>query len=109
MEPLSDLLLSLSLHTYTPKSKMYMAYGWPEVIRLESGPCPSSERIIYLKLTDRLLLVVAPSHLELWSSSQAQGETGVVQERFGLDSERRREYTGHLESVCQIDCCSCRR
>ncbi|THG09902.1 hypothetical protein TEA_008721 [Camellia sinensis var. sinensis] len=28
----------------------------------------------------------------------AQGETGVVQERFGLDSERRREYTGHLES-----------
>ncbi|XP_028092739.1 uncharacterized protein LOC114292926 [Camellia sinensis] len=51
---------------------MYMAYGWPEVIPLESGPCPSSKRIIYLKLTDRLLLVVAPSHLELWSSSQVK-------------------------------------
>ncbi|KAF5953088.1 hypothetical protein HYC85_011032 [Camellia sinensis] len=63
-----------------------MAYGWPEVIPLESGPCPSSERIIYFKLTDRLLLVVA------------QGETGVVEERFRLDAKRRREYTGSLES-----------
>ncbi|KAL7203362.1 hypothetical protein ACSBR2_016621 [Camellia fascicularis] len=37
----------------------------------------------------------------------AQGETGVVQEIFRLDSEKRREYTGRLESVCQIDFCSC--
>ena len=49
---------------------MYMAYGWPQVIPLESGLCPTSEQIIYLRVTNLLLLVVAPSHLELWSSSQ---------------------------------------
>lgn len=52
------------------KKKMYMAYGWPQVIPLEQGLGPSSQRIIYLKLINRLLLVVSPSHLELWSSSQ---------------------------------------
>ncbi|CAM8895898.1 unnamed protein product [Rhodiola kirilowii] len=49
---------------------MYTAYGWPQVIPLEPAPCPSSQRIVYLKVFDRLLLVVTPSHLELWSSSQ---------------------------------------
>lgn len=49
---------------------MYMAYGWPQVIPLEQGPCPSSQQIIYLKVINRLLLVVSPYHLELWSSSQ---------------------------------------
>ncbi|KAK4339303.1 hypothetical protein RND71_040765 [Anisodus tanguticus] len=42
---------------------MYMAYGWPQVIPMESG-------IVYLKLINRLLLVVTPTHIELWSSSQ---------------------------------------
>ncbi|KAK1420206.1 hypothetical protein QVD17_21609 [Tagetes erecta] len=49
---------------------MYMAYGWPQVIPLESGLCPTSQQITYLKVVDRLLLVVCPSHFELWSSSQ---------------------------------------
>ncbi|GKU88048.1 hypothetical protein SLEP1_g2358 [Rubroshorea leprosula] len=49
---------------------MYMAYGWPQVIPLEQGSCLSSQRIIYLKVISRLLLVVSPSHIELWSSSQ---------------------------------------
>ena len=49
---------------------MYMAYGWPHVIPLEQGQCPSSQKIIYFKVINRLLLVVSPSHLELWSSSQ---------------------------------------
>ncbi|XP_048132652.1 guanine nucleotide exchange factor subunit RIC1 isoform X2 [Rhodamnia argentea] len=49
---------------------MYMAYGWPQVIPLEHGLCPSSQRIIYFKVINGLLLVVSPSHLELWSSSQ---------------------------------------
>lgn len=49
---------------------MYMTYGWPQVIPLESSNCPTSEQIIYLKVLNRLLLVVAPSHLELWSSGQ---------------------------------------
>ena len=49
---------------------MYMAYGWPQVIPLESSLCPSSQQIIYLKVVNRLLLVVSPTHLELWSSAQ---------------------------------------
>ena len=49
---------------------MYMAYGWPQVIPLEQGLAPSSQRIVFLKLINRLLLIVSPSHLELWSSSQ---------------------------------------
>ncbi|XP_062156067.1 uncharacterized protein LOC133863927 isoform X1 [Alnus glutinosa] len=55
---------------------MYMAYGWPQVIPLEPGLCPSSQRIIYLKVINRLLLVVSPSHLELWSSSQHKVRLG---------------------------------
>ncbi|KAL8138535.1 hypothetical protein V2J09_004536, partial [Rumex salicifolius] len=52
------------------RSKMYMAYGWPQVIPIESGVCASSQRIIFLRVSNRLLLVVGPTHLELWSSSQ---------------------------------------
>ncbi|KAJ0598197.1 putative transcription factor WD40-like family [Helianthus annuus] len=55
---------------------MYMAYGWPQVIPLESGLCPTSQQIIYLKVVDRLLLVVCPSHFELWSSSQHRVRLG---------------------------------
>ncbi|GJU72336.1 Rab6A-GEF complex partner protein 1-like protein [Tanacetum coccineum] len=57
---------------------MYMAYGWPQVIPLESsGLSPtSSQQIVYLKVVDRLLLVVAPSHFELWSSSQHRVRLG---------------------------------
>jgi hypothetical protein len=48
-----------------------MAYGWPQVISLDPGlPSSSSERVVYLKSTNRLLLIVGPTHLELWSTSQ---------------------------------------
>lgn len=50
-----------------------MAYGWPQVIPLESGlGATSSGQIVYLKVLNRLLLVVSPSHIELWSSSQVR-------------------------------------
>uniref|UniRef100_A0A7N0UYN2 RIC1 C-terminal alpha solenoid region domain-containing protein n=1 Tax=Kalanchoe fedtschenkoi TaxID=63787 RepID=A0A7N0UYN2_KALFE len=49
---------------------MYTAYGWPQVIPLEPASCPASQRIVYLKVSDHLLLAVTPCHLEIWSSSQ---------------------------------------
>lgn len=49
-----------------------MAYGWPQVIPLELPTCTSRQQIIYLKIVNRLLLVVSPTHLELWSSSQVR-------------------------------------
>lgn len=49
---------------------MYMAYGWPQVIPLEQGLCPSIQKIIYLKVINHQLLVVSPTHFELWSASQ---------------------------------------
>ncbi|XP_051147008.1 uncharacterized protein LOC127262396 [Andrographis paniculata] len=55
---------------------MYMAYGWPQVIPLESPSCPSTQQIVYLKVVNRVLLVVAPTHLELWSSSQHRVRLG---------------------------------
>ncbi|XP_047250433.1 guanine nucleotide exchange factor subunit RIC1 isoform X3 [Capsicum annuum] len=55
---------------------MYMAYGWPQVIPMESGLCASSQQIVYLKIINRLLLVVSPTHLELWSSSQHRVRLG---------------------------------
>ncbi|KAI3441774.1 RIC1 domain-containing protein [Psidium guajava] len=66
---------------------MYMAYGWPQVIPLEQGLCPSSQRIIYVKVINGLLLVVSPSHFELWSSSQHKVRLGKYK-RDG-DSLRR--------------------
>ncbi|XP_038681735.1 guanine nucleotide exchange factor subunit RIC1-like isoform X2 [Tripterygium wilfordii] len=55
---------------------MYTAYGWPQVIPLEIGLFPSTQQIIYLKVLNRLLLVVSPSHLELWSSHQHKVRLG---------------------------------
>ncbi|KAI8026736.1 RAB6A-GEF complex partner protein 1 [Camellia lanceoleosa] len=78
---------------------MYMAYGWPEVIPLESGPCPSSERIIYLKLANRLLLVVAPSHLELWSSSQHKVRLG----KYKRDSDSIQREGENIQAVWSPD------
>ncbi|KAL6496800.1 hypothetical protein OROHE_027282 [Orobanche hederae] len=66
---------------------MYMAYGWPQVIPLELPNCPSSQQIVYLKIVNRLLLVVAPTHLELWSSSQHRVRLGKY--KRDLDSVRR--------------------
>ncbi|XP_071932664.1 uncharacterized protein [Coffea arabica] len=65
---------------------MYMAYGWPQVIPLEPGSCPTSfsDHIVYFKVLNRLLLVVAPSHIELWSSSQHRVRLG--KSKRGVDS-----------------------
>ncbi|CAN0884413.1 Guanine nucleotide exchange factor subunit RIC1 [Linum grandiflorum] len=76
---------------------MYMAYGWPQVIPLDQGSCPSSQRIVYLKVINRLLLVVTPSHLELWSSSQGfvletvdiLGVIGIVKRKVRLGKYKR--------------------
>ncbi|XP_028052886.1 uncharacterized protein LOC114257331 isoform X1 [Camellia sinensis] len=60
-----------------------------------------------------LVLVLLPSGSSISNSPiascslsviPAHGETGVVEERFRLNAKRRREYTGSLESVSQIDC-----
>nr|DAD18995.1 TPA_asm: hypothetical protein HUJ06_020458 [Nelumbo nucifera] len=41
-----------------------------QVIPLQLGLCPVPEQTFYLKFINRLLLVIAPSHIELWNSSQ---------------------------------------
>ncbi|KAL3649568.1 hypothetical protein CASFOL_005971 [Castilleja foliolosa] len=66
---------------------MYMTYGWPQVIPLELPNCPSTQQIVYLKLVNHQLLVVAPTHLELWSSSQHRVRLGKY--KRDLDSITR--------------------
>ncbi|XP_047307379.1 guanine nucleotide exchange factor subunit RIC1-like isoform X1 [Impatiens glandulifera] len=78
---------------------MYMAYGWPQVIPLESGLCPTSERIIYLKVINRLLLVVAPSHLELWSSYQHRVRLG----KYKRDPDSIQREGENLQAVWSHD------
>ncbi|XP_058222798.1 uncharacterized protein LOC131332520 isoform X4 [Rhododendron vialii] len=78
---------------------MYMAYGWPQVIPLESGLCPTSEKIIYLRVTNRLLLVVAPSHLELWSSSQHKVRLG----KYKRDSDSIQREGENMQAVWSPD------
>ncbi|XVF73146.1 hypothetical protein PTKIN_Ptkin12aG0178100 [Pterospermum kingtungense] len=78
---------------------MYMAYGYPQVIPLEQGPYPSSQKIIYLKLINRLLLVVSPSHLELWSSSQLRVRLG----KYKRDADSVRREGENLQAVWSSD------
>ncbi|KAJ6390804.1 hypothetical protein OIU77_024922 [Salix suchowensis] len=79
---------------------MYMAYGWPQVIPLEQGLCPSSQqRIIYFKVINRLFLVVSPSTLELWSSSQHKVRLGKYK-RHADSLEREGE---NLQAVWSPD------
>ncbi|KAK2978497.1 hypothetical protein RJ640_006196 [Escallonia rubra] len=78
---------------------MYMTYGWPQVIPLEPGVCPSSERIVYLKVLNRLLLVVAPSHLELWSTSQHRVRLG----KYKRDEESVRREGENIQAVWSPD------
>ncbi|KAL5718688.1 hypothetical protein ACHQM5_011565 [Ranunculus cassubicifolius] len=67
---------------------MYMAYGWPQVIPLESTSQEQQQQIVvYLKVINRLLLVVTRSHLELWSSSQHKVRLGKY--KRDLDSIQR--------------------
>ncbi|KAJ9171414.1 hypothetical protein P3X46_014788 [Hevea brasiliensis] len=78
---------------------MYMSYGWPQVIPLDSGLRPSSQKIIYLKVINRLLLVVAPSHLELWSSSQHKVRLG----NYKRDLESVEKEGENLQAVWSPD------
>uniref|UniRef100_A0A803NXE4 RIC1 C-terminal alpha solenoid region domain-containing protein n=1 Tax=Cannabis sativa TaxID=3483 RepID=A0A803NXE4_CANSA len=78
---------------------MYMAYGWPQVIPLEQGLAPSSQRIIYLKLINRLLLVVSPSHIELWSSSQHKVRLG----KYKRDSNSLKKEGENSQAVWSPD------
>ena len=45
---------------------MYLAYGWPQSIPLGLG---DSDRVVLLRVLGRLLLVVYPASLHLWSAS----------------------------------------
>ncbi|XP_019176206.1 PREDICTED: RAB6A-GEF complex partner protein 1-like [Ipomoea nil] len=78
---------------------MYMAYGWPQVIPLERGLCPSSQQIVYLKVTNRLLLVVSPTHLELWSSSQHRVRLG----KYKRDSDSIHKEGENIRAVWSPD------
>ncbi|XP_061961808.1 uncharacterized protein LOC133682481 [Populus nigra] len=79
---------------------MYMAYGWPQVIPLEQGICPSSQKhIIYFKVINRLFLVVSPSHLELWSSSQHKVRLG----KYKRNAESLEREGENLQAVWRPD------
>ncbi|KAL0538140.1 hypothetical protein IC582_027139 [Cucumis melo] len=78
---------------------MYMAYGWPQVIPLESSLCPSSQQIIYLKVVNRLLLVVSPTHLELWSSAQHRIRLG----KYKRDSDSVQREGENIQAVWSPD------
>ncbi|BFG22031.1 hypothetical protein CerSpe_083050 [Prunus speciosa] len=78
---------------------MYMAYGWPQVIPLEQVQCPSSQKVVYLKVINRLLLVVSPSHLELWSSSQHKVRLG----KYIRDSDSVQKEGENLQAVWSPD------
>ncbi|XP_077219542.1 uncharacterized protein LOC143853708 isoform X2 [Tasmannia lanceolata] len=78
---------------------MYMAYGWPQIIPLEPGLCPASEQIVYLKVINRLLLVVAPTHLELWSSSQHKVRLG----KYMRDSDSVQREGENVQAIWSPD------
>ncbi|KAJ6872878.1 RAB6A-GEF complex partner protein 1-like [Populus alba x Populus x berolinensis] len=79
---------------------MYMAYGWPQVIPLEQGLCPSSQKhIIYFKAINRLFLVVSPTHLELWSSSQHKVRLG----KYKRNAESLEREGENLQAVWRPD------
>ncbi|PKA65731.1 hypothetical protein AXF42_Ash013146 [Apostasia shenzhenica] len=62
---------------------MYMTYGWPQVIPVDAGVHPvassyfdDASRIIYIKIINHLLLIVAPTHIQLWNCSQHKVRVG---------------------------------
>ncbi|KAH6829995.1 Quinoprotein amine dehydrogenase [Perilla frutescens var. hirtella] len=78
---------------------MYMAYGWPQVIPLELPNCPSTQQIVYLKVVNRLLLVVAPTHIELWSSSQHRVRLG----KYKRDADSIQREGENLQAIWSPD------
>lgn len=69
------------------------------MIPLESGLCPTSQQIIYLKVIDRLFLVVCPSHFELWSSSQHRVRLG----KYKRDSDSIAREGENLQAIWSPD------
>ncbi|XP_045793411.1 guanine nucleotide exchange factor subunit RIC1-like [Trifolium pratense] len=78
---------------------MYMTYGWPQVIPLEQGLCPSEQKIVYFKLINRFLLIVSPTHFELWSSSQHRVRLG----KYKRDSDSLQREGENLQAVWSPD------
>ncbi|KAL2233865.1 RAB6A-GEF complex partner protein 1 [Sesamum indicum] len=78
---------------------MYMAYGWPQVIPLEAPNCVSTQQIVYLKVVNRLLLVVSPTNVELWSSSQHRVRLG----KYKRDVDSIRKEGENLRAVWSPD------
>ncbi|KAL0464827.1 UNVERIFIED_CONTAM: hypothetical protein Slati_0370300 [Sesamum latifolium] len=76
-----------------------MAYGWPQVIPLEAPNCVSTQQIVYLKVVNRLLLVVSPTHIELWSSSQHRVRLG----KYKRDVDSIRKEGENLRAVWSPD------
>ncbi|KAF1896219.1 hypothetical protein Lal_00027286 [Lupinus albus] len=78
---------------------MYMAYGWPQVIPLQQGLCPSPQTIVFLKNVNRLLLIVSPTHFELWSTSQHRVRLG----KYMRDSDSIEREGENLQAVWSPD------
>ncbi|KAK7394736.1 hypothetical protein VNO78_15273 [Psophocarpus tetragonolobus] len=78
---------------------MYMAYGWPQVIPLEQGLSPSAQKIVYLKVINRTLLVVSSTHFELWSTSQHRVRLG----KYKRDSDSLQREGENLRAVWSPD------
>ncbi|CAL0303289.1 unnamed protein product [Lupinus luteus] len=78
---------------------MYMAYGWPQVIPLQQGLCPSQQRVVFLKNVNRLLLIVSPTHFELWSTSQHRVRLG----KYMRDSDSVEREGENLQAVWSPD------
>ncbi|XP_031479241.1 uncharacterized protein LOC116250045 [Nymphaea colorata] len=78
---------------------MSIAYGWPQVIPLEPGLCPTSPRIVFLRVSNGLLLVVSPFHLELWSSSQHRVRLG----KFLRDPDSVQKEGENMEAIWSPD------
>ncbi|KAL9228906.1 hypothetical protein vseg_004436 [Gypsophila vaccaria] len=78
---------------------MYMAYGWPQVIPIDPGSSPSSRNIVHLKVVNGLLLVVSPTHIELWSSSQHKVRLG----KYKRDSDSVQREGENIQAVWSPD------
>ncbi|XP_020080501.1 RAB6A-GEF complex partner protein 1-like [Ananas comosus] len=84
---------------------MYMAYGWPQVIPLDPGLCApaaasaAADRVVFLKATNRLLLVVAPTRLELWSASQHKVRLG----KYARDADSVQREGENSQAVWSAD------
>ncbi|KAL0284510.1 UNVERIFIED_CONTAM: hypothetical protein Scaly_2846500 [Sesamum calycinum] len=72
-----------------------MAAGHP----LEAPNCVSTQQIVYLKVVNRLLLVVSPTHIELWSSSQHRVRLG----KYKRDVDSIRKEGENLRAVWSPD------